>query len=79
MPPPSCTGSALAARIRSTTVPLTERPAMAPFRSTTWIASNPCSTKRVACSTGSVLKTVARFISPRTRRTHTPSFRSMAG
>ena len=79
MPPPSCTGARITSRMEETALWLTEWPSNAPLRSTTCSASKPMAAKRRAWSAGSSLKEVAVVISPRSRRTHTPSLRSMAG
>src|SRR6516165_4066835 len=78
-PPPSCTGKGTLSMIRSTAITLTGRPAKAASRSTTWRYSNPSATKLWACEAASRLNTVARAMSPCSRRTQTPSLRSMAG
>ena len=79
MPPPSCTGMPAAATMAATAAAFTGRPAKAPLRSTTWSQRQPAAANSRACAAGSALKTVAVAISPRTRRTQAPSFRSMAG
>src|SRR5215470_15832179 len=79
IPPPSCTGNGTLSRIRSMARALTGRPANAPSRSTTCRYSNPSASKPVAWAAASRLNTVARPMSPCSRRTHTPSLRSMAG
>src|SRR6266853_1726075 len=79
IPPPSCIGNGTLSRIRSITRSLTERPANAPSRSTTCKYSNPSASKPMAWAATSRLNTVARPMSPCSRRTHTPSLRSMAG
>src|SRR5260370_11343083 len=79
IPPPSCTGNGTLSRIRSIARALTERPANAPSRSTTCKYSNPSASNPVAWAAASRLNTVARPMSPCSRRTHTPSFRSIAG
>ena len=79
MPPPSCTGMATAARMPPTAAAFIGRPAKAPSRSTTCRYSNPWSSNARACTAGSRLNTVARAMSPCSRRTHRPSLRSIAG
>jgi len=58
---------------------ITGRPAKAPSRSTRCRYSNPSASKPSACAAASRLNTVARAMSPCSRRTHTPSLRSIAG
>ena len=60
-------------------VAFTGLPAKAPSRSTTWRYSKPCSTKLCAWAAGLRLNTVARAMSPCSRRTHWPFLRSIAG
>src|SRR3984893_3653263 len=79
MPPPSCTGMVTAFSIASTACAFIGLPAKAPSRSTTCRYSNPCAANACAFAEGSSLNTVARAISPCSRRTHWPFFRSMAG
>src|SRR5205823_4594790 len=79
MPPPSWILRPPAWQIAATAAPLTERPANAPSRSTTCSHSKPRSANSCACAAGSLLNTVALAISPRTRRTQAPPFRSIAG
>src|SRR5882762_424532 len=79
IPPPSCIGNGTLSRIRSITRALTGRPANAPSRSTTCRYSNPSASNPVAWAAASRLNTVARPMSPCSRRTHTPSLRSIAG
>src|SRR5262245_55021252 len=79
IPPPSCTGNGTLSRMRSIAWALTGRPANAPSRSTTCRYSNPSASKPMAWAAASRLNTVARPMSPCSRRTHTPSLRSMAG
>src|SRR4051794_3991933 len=79
MPPPSWMRRSTASRIERTASPLTDFPANAPSRSTTCSHLNPVAAKLRACAAGSPLNTVALAISPRTRRTQAPPFRSMAG
>src|SRR5439155_18549721 len=62
-----------------TASPLTDCPAKAPSRSTTCSQRKPIAAKWRACVAGSSLNTVALAISPRTRRTQAPPFRSIAG
>jgi len=78
-PPPSWTGVETAPRMASTASPLTARPSTAPLRSTTWIQWKPAPAQVLAWLAGEVLKTVAVPRSPCRTRTHSPSFRSMAG
>src|SRR5689334_2001678 len=66
-------------RIERTASPLTDFPANAPSRSTTCSHANPVAAKLRACAAGLSLNTVALAISPRTRRTQAPPFRSIAG
>ena len=79
MPPPSWAGTLHAARIASTGAAFTGAPANAPFKSTRCNHWHPACSKARACAAGSSLKTVALSMSPCTRRTACPSFRSMAG
>src|SRR5262245_54133397 len=79
MPPPSCTGIDTASRMRSTAAAFIGLPAKAPSRSTTCRYSKPCASNAWAWPAGSRLNTVARAMSPCSRRTHRPSLRSMAG
>src|SRR5580658_465717 len=79
MPPPSSIVMSTARRIARTASPLTPAPAKAPSRSTTCSQRKPSAAKSCACAAGSVLNTVALAISPRTRRTQAPPFRSIAG
>ncbi len=79
MPPPSCTGMPTLSRMRSTAAAFTGLPAKAPSRSTMCRYSKPCCSKARACAAGSRWNTVARAMSPCSRRTARPSFRSMAG
>src|SRR5215475_5951981 len=79
IPPPSCTGNGTLSRMRSIAGALTGRPANAPSKSTTCRYSNPSASKPIAWAAASRLNTVARPMSPCSRRTHTPSFRSIAG
>src|SRR5512138_3228316 len=62
-----------------TAVSLTGRPARAPFRSTRWSRRAPASSQRRAIAAGSFPKVVDTFMSPCSRRTHLPSFKSIAG
>src|SRR6266851_10481994 len=79
MPPPSCSGMVTALSIASTACAFIGLPAKAPSRSTTCRYSNPCAANVCAWAVGSRLNTVARAMSPCSRRTHWPFFRSMAG
>src|SRR5215203_55012 len=79
MPPPSCTQRPTVSRMRSTADTFIGLPAKAPSRSTTCRCLKPCVSKMCACAAGSRLNTVARAMSPSSRRTARPSFRSMAG
>src|SRR5688572_29984618 len=81
MPPPSWIGtlSPTAAIISRITFSFLGRPAMAPFRSTMCRRLAPCEAQCFAMATGSSEKTVAVLMSPCFRRTHRPSFRSIAG
>src|SRR3984957_19161993 len=79
MPPPSCTGMVTDLSIISTACAFIGLPAKAPSRSTTCRYSKPWAAKARACAAGSRLNTVARAMSPCSRRTHWPFFRSMAG
>ena len=54
-------------------------PANAPLRSTICRRRAPCSSQWAACSPGELENTVASSIKPCFRRTHCPSFRSIAG
>ena len=65
--------------IASTAAPLTGAPLKAPFRSTRCSHSQPAAAKARAWAAGSSLNTVAASMSPRKRRTHWPSLRSIAG
>src|SRR6185436_9310708 len=55
------------------------RPAAAPFRSIRCRRRAPCASQCLAVAVGSSENTVASFIAPCFRRTHFPSFKSMAG
>jgi hypothetical protein len=66
-------------RIACTAAPFTDRPAKAPFRSTTWIQAQPESCQARAWAAGSAEYTVAWSIAPRRSRTQAPSLRSIAG
>ena len=79
IPPPSCTGMVTALSIDSTAAAFIGLPANAPSRSTTCRYSKPCAAKLCACAAGSRLNTVARAMSPCSRRTHWPFLRSIAG
>src|SRR5438270_9269505 len=81
MPPPSCTGisESTAPRIAFTAASLRGLPATAPFRSTTCSRRAPFSTHWAAALLGSFENTVAESMRPCSRRTHAPSFRSIAG
>src|SRR3569833_479662 len=79
MPPPSCTGILTVCSIASTACAFIGLPAKAPSRSTTCRYSKPCSAKLLACAAGSRMNTAARAMSPCSRRTHWPFFRSTAG
>ena len=79
MPPPSCSGMSTASSMAPTAPALTGLPANAPSRSTMWSQAKPAAAKARACAGGSSEKTVARAMSPCTRRTHAPPLRSMAG
>src|SRR3954470_2582347 len=79
MPPPSCTQRPTVSRMRSTADTFIGLPAKAPSRSTTCRCLKPWVSKVCACAAGSRLNTVARAMSPCSRRTARPSFRSMAG
>ena len=79
MPPPSCTHRPTVSRMRSTAAPFIGLPAKAPSRSTTCRCLKPCVSNACACAAGSRLNTVARAMSPCSRRTARPSLRSMAG
>jgi hypothetical protein len=78
MPPPSWQGISDAARIASTAAPLTGWPAKAPLRSTRCSHSHPALEGR-GLGGGVVAEDGGASISPRSRRTHWPSLRSMAG
>src|SRR3954454_14579802 len=54
-------------------------PSTAPLRSTRCSHSQPALANALAWAAGLSLNTVARAMSPRNRRTHLPSLRSMAG
>src|SRR5690606_5509950 len=54
-------------------------PSNAPLRSTKCKRRHPCSTHCAAIATGSSENTVESSITPWRKRTHWPSFRSMAG
>src|SRR5262245_26448188 len=81
MPPPSwtCSLSPTAATMSRITFSFFGRPATAPFRSTTCRRLAPSAAQCLAIATGSSEKTVAVAMSPCFRRTHLPSFRSIAG
>ena len=79
MPPPNCVGTSTALRISCTAARLTGWPSTAPLRSTRCSHSQPAWAKALAWAAGLSLNTVARAMSPRSRRTHLPSFKSMAG
>ena len=66
-------------RIAPTAAPFTGAPAKAPFRSTRCSHLHPAASNAAACAPGSVPNTVAVAMSPRSRRTQAPSFRSIAG
>src|SRR5690606_31370613 len=66
-------------RIAATAAAFTGLPAKAPSRSTRCSHEKPIPAKARACAAGSLLKTVARFMSPCSRRTASPFFRSIAG
>src|SRR3990167_1882878 len=81
MPPPSCTGilSPTSRRMALIAGSLTGLPAKAPLRSTRCRRRAPASSQRRAIAAGSSPKVVETFMSPFSRRTQWPSFRSMAG
>ncbi len=81
MPPPSCTSmsSPTSRKMLRTAASLRGLPAKAPFKSTKCKRVAPCSTQWRAMAAGSSLKMVDCSMSPCLRRTHWPSFRSMAG
>src|SRR5262249_6243670 len=79
MPPPSCTHRPTVSRMRSIAPALRGLPAKAPSRSTTCRWRKPSDSNSCACAAGSRLNTVARAMSPCSRRTQTPSLRSIAG
>src|SRR5215813_910130 len=79
MPPPSWAGTATAFRMLCTAARLTGWPSTAPLRSTRCSHSQPALANALAWAAGLSLNTVARAMSPRSRRTHLPSLRSMAG
>src|SRR5215468_394714 len=79
MPPPSWAGTATALRMLCTAARLTGWPSTAPLRSTRCSHSQPALANALAWAAGLSLNTVARAMSPRSRRTHLPSLRSMAG
>src|SRR3990167_7432655 len=81
MPPPSCTGILLPTSRRMALMAgfLPGLPAKAPLRSTRCRRRAPASSQRRAIAAGSSPNVVESFISPCLRRTHLPSFRSIAG
>src|SRR5689334_5601609 len=81
MPPPSWMGSLPATAPAMARIPCSflSRPAAAPLRSTTCSRLAPNSSQRFAVAAGSSENTVALSIAPCFRRTHLPSFRSIAG
>src|SRR5512134_604945 len=81
MPPPNWIGSLppTAAAIALIDGSFLGRPAAAPLRSTTCSRRAPSFNHRSAVAAGSSENTVDLSIAPCFRRTHLPSFRSMAG
>src|SRR5690606_2484942 len=80
IPPPIWIGrSGWALAMALTISPFTGSPAKAPLRSTRCRRRAPRSTQCRATATGSSENTVSSSMRPCFRRTHLPSFRSMAG
>ena len=79
IPPPTSTGPAKASMMRAMTSACLGSPANAPSRSTTCSSRPPCSRQSRACAAGSSPYTVTSSARPCLRRTHFPSFRSIAG